>query len=795
MISDWKRGRATSRFGGLGLGLPGIPMLLEGCWLALAAVSPALFNPASLRVFEPEKVAFVRALALLMVALSLAEGCRAALSSGDETVESPGPRSARFGGDPGLPALLHRWNRIPFLLPMAALMAAYLLSALLSEMPQTSLLGSYRRQFGAATQISYAAVFLVVATHLRTPGQMRRLILALALGSLAPSAYAVAQRLGLDPVHWSMDHSRRVVGSLGQPTFLGAYLAAALPDSLLLFRGTRSQRGRLGVSTLVALQLAALLFSQSRAAWAGAAIGAGISILGYSGRGLRTRAGLQRLALAGVAGLTLLAALNLPGSEIHRVARTVPYLERAASLGNLDEGSGRVRTLIWQTAPSLVAERPILGHGPEMMGYAFERHYPPELAYAESRTASADSAHNLFLQLLVATGLVGLAAYLWLLGSLAHSIVAWLRRESGAQSGVEGHAWDACLSTGWHAQNARIGMMATAVAGIVAGLVEGLAGVPSAAPYLLFWLYLALVASLLRGAGSAASESWDKRQARRTEWRKDARHLPAAPSRWLRSATTLLLLALAGFGILRLSLQPILADVAASAATSLASLGRFEEAAQRYRHALQLSPEAEYHLLLGQMAVQAAERSAGVEAQGWLRQGEEALGEAERLAPLELDVALSQGKLHQLKARLLGSQAEWGRAEEAYRRALALSPNRSYVRNRYGALLADQGRHQEALAQYRISERLDPRYAATYGFMGDSLVALRQTADAVDAYERAKHLDPNLVLVRINLGELYARLGRLQEAIVEYDQAAALSPSDQGLRLRLEQLRSAVRRS
>ncbi len=794
MISDWKRGRATSRFGGLGLRLPGIPMLLEGCWLALAAVTPALFNPASLRVFEPEKVAFVRAVALLMVALSLAEGCRAAPGSGDGAVESPRSRSARFGGDPGLLALLHRWNRVPFLLPVVALMAAYLLSALLSEMPQTSLLGSYRRQFGAATQISYAAIFLVVATHLRTPAQVRRLILALALGTLLPSVYAVAQRLGLDPVHWSMDHSRRVVGSLGQPTFLGAYLAAALPASLLLLRETRSKRGRLGVSTLVALQLAALLFSQSRAAWAGAAVGAGISILGYSGRGLRTRAGLRRLALAGIASLALLAALNLPGSEIHHVARTVPYLERAASLGDLDAGSGRVRTLIWQTVPSLVAERPILGHGPEMMGYAFERHYPPELAYAESRTASADSAHDLFLQLLVATGLVGLAAYLWLLGSLAHGIVAWLRLESRVQSGVEGHARDACLSTGWHAEDARIGTMATAVAGIAAGLVEGLAGVPSAAPYLLFWLYLALAGSLLRGAGSAASESWDKRQARRTDRRRHA-HLPAAPSRWLRSATTLLLLALAGFGILRLSLQPILADVAASAATSLASLGRFEEAAQRYRHALQLSPEAEYYLLLGQTAVQAAERSAGVEAQGWLRQGEEALGEAEQLAPLELDVALSQGRLHQLKARLLGSPAEWSRAEEAYRRALALSPNRSYVRNRYGALLADQGRHQEALAQYRISERLDPRYAATYGFMGDSLVALRQTGEAVNAYERAKQLDPNLVLVRINLGELYARLGRLQEAIVEYDHAAALSPSDQGLRLRLEQLRSAVRRN
>ena len=421
----------------------------------MAIATPAIFNPASLRVFEPEKIAFVRSVALLMLALWSIEAFsnrRSPLPVG----EGPGVGSVPLSTSP----------HIPFLAPVAALMGCYLLAALLSDLPQVSLAGSYRRQFGALTHLSYAAVFLVVATHLRTRWQATRLLLAIVLGTFFPCTYALAQKLGLDPLPWSIDQSRRVVGTLGQPTFLGAYLAAALPASVWLLMRASSRIPRIGLVAILILQTAALLFSQSRAAWLGTLIG--VSVVALSSAWARRA--FHSLGIRGsIAGLLiaigLLVSLNLPDTKINRLARSVPYLERAASFADFGSGSGQVRTLIWQTVPALVAERPLVGRGPEMMGYAFERHYPPGLAYAESRTASADEAHNVLLQQLVTAGVFGLASYLWLIVSVVRVLILTIYqgmrgKENSSVQGVRGLA-------------------APALGGILAGLAEGMAGVPS----------------------------------------------------------------------------------------------------------------------------------------------------------------------------------------------------------------------------------------------------------------------------------------------------------------------------
>ncbi|HEX2923500.1 MAG TPA: hypothetical protein VHS28_05670, partial [Chloroflexota bacterium] len=278
---------------------------LELCWLALALLTPSLFNPASLRVFEAEKVAFVRAVALLMAALWAAE----------LLLGSKARYADDVSGGAGRASWIDRLRAFPFLLPVAALMGCYLLAALLSDLPQVSLMGSYRRQFGAATHLSCAVVFLAAAAHLRTPARGRRLVLAIALGASIPSLYALIQRFGLDPIPWGIDNSRRVVGTLGQPTFLGAYLAAAIPSTVWLVLGAGARRARFGLALLLAIQLLALLFSQSRAAWLGAAVGGSLVLLRSDpGRRLVGRIGLRRLALAGAAALTLLVAINLPGS-------------------------------------------------------------------------------------------------------------------------------------------------------------------------------------------------------------------------------------------------------------------------------------------------------------------------------------------------------------------------------------------------------------------------------------------------------------------------------------------------
>jgi len=79
-----------------------------------------------------------------------------------------------------------------------------------------------------------------------------------------------------------------------------------------------------------------------------------------------------------------------------------------------------LRGHIWRETVSLILRRPVLGHGPDNFGKPFKV-YTDEDSKAFQRVNGAligvDKAHNDLLQVAATTGLLGLAAYLWILVS------------------------------------------------------------------------------------------------------------------------------------------------------------------------------------------------------------------------------------------------------------------------------------------------------------------------------------------------------------------------------------------
>jgi tetratricopeptide (TPR) repeat protein len=135
---------------------------------------------------------------------------------------------------------------------------------------------------------------------------------------------------------------------------------------------------------------------------------------------------------------------------LHELSKQLPFLGR---LGDVLYGSGgttgRVRAYIWEGALDMILPhepiefppttdhpdwrpdtfnflRPIVGYGPESMYVAYNRFYPPLLGHVESRTATPDRSHNETLDTLVITGLLGLAAYLWVFGAIFYYGLRWL---------------------------------------------------------------------------------------------------------------------------------------------------------------------------------------------------------------------------------------------------------------------------------------------------------------------------------------------------------------------------------
>jgi tetratricopeptide (TPR) repeat protein len=315
--------------------------VMETAWLAALVIAPLFFNIYSQRVFEPDKISLVRSLALVAFVAWLVRTVE------DRNRQEQGPHGLRQR----LEACL---RREPFLLPVLLLAAVYALSTALSVAPRTSLWGSYQRLQGLFSFYAYLALFLAVRTALRRPEQWQRLEYTVILTSVPIALYGLLQRFQLDPLPWGGDTTTRVASNLGNAIFIAAYLIMVVPLTLARLIETLRRLADAAAGTVadaltagalffvLVVQLAAIVFSQSRGPWLGLAAGGYVFLL-LGLTALRQRAtvagplrGREALTAAGMglAGLALLggglAALRLWSGMAGWIVLAVAVLAAAA---------------------------------------------------------------------------------------------------------------------------------------------------------------------------------------------------------------------------------------------------------------------------------------------------------------------------------------------------------------------------------------------------------------------------------------------------------------------------------
>ncbi len=153
------------------------------------------------------------------------------------------------------------------------------------------------------------------------------------------------------------------------------------------------------------------------------------------------------LALFNVPETQAAAYANTPvvGNVLETMAgwRELPTIGRFGRILEAEEGTGRVRVLIWQGALELLrpheplvfpdgsvdrwnALRPLIGYGPESMYVAYNRYYQPELGSIEARNASPDRSHNETFDALIITGAAGFLTWQVLYLSVFYYGFRWL---------------------------------------------------------------------------------------------------------------------------------------------------------------------------------------------------------------------------------------------------------------------------------------------------------------------------------------------------------------------------------
>lgn len=254
---------------------------------------------------------------------------------------------------------------------------------------------------------------------------------------------------------------KRVTGGIGDANWFSYTMASALPLSLYWFHASNRFWPRVCAVSMGLLQMVGLVLSFTRTPLIGL-VGA-VAFLVWK----------KRIAMLPLVLVALMGAVTSPAWL------PAGLIDRFFSEKYLKEGSTPMRREIYEMAFELIKEKPVFGHGYEQYGPQFIKHSRTEMGLEWARRDETEEepayllrAHNLYLDVWVQHGIVGLAIMLMLYFGLL--------RELG-KVGAWGRPWErelaiylmACLwsfylcGLGGHSQELKIFWV---LAGLAAGL-------------------------------------------------------------------------------------------------------------------------------------------------------------------------------------------------------------------------------------------------------------------------------------------------------------------------------------
>lgn len=219
----------------------------------------------------------------------------------------------------------------------------------------------------------------------------------------------------------------RLSGIFGDDNLkLGGVLAVLAPIVLCVAHRLGGTRG-LVVAWVLLLSL--ILLAGARAAWLGFALGTALVFWRVYG-GRRASLALAVLAVASLALATLAYSTSARFAE--RIERSVQAFR--ADRAGLDHAlSGRLE--IWDAAWRMSAAHPVNGVGVRGFRHAYPAYANADDPFVEGDTG-AFHAHQIVLEVLSETGLIGLVIWLGMIGAVLRLYRQHARHASGAANGT-----------------------------------------------------------------------------------------------------------------------------------------------------------------------------------------------------------------------------------------------------------------------------------------------------------------------------------------------------------------------
>lgn len=246
-----------------------------------------------------------------------------------------------------------------------------------------------------AVHISFILFYFVVVNTIRTKKQWLAMIKLFLCMAFLVGAYGVLQNFtGVESTASWVDEemfeeiSVRVYSVFDNPNVLGEFLVMTIPVVIALLWSKNRPEHKMVFGVFFLILAACMIFTWSRGAWLGLVLACAILLASMD----------KRWAFFGVLAICVLPALLVATGN-------TAILQRLFSIGNTADTSTAYRVSIWSASIDIIRDFWVSGIG--IGSEAFKSIYP---LYSKAGADFALHSHNLFLQIWVECGVLGIVS-------------------------------------------------------------------------------------------------------------------------------------------------------------------------------------------------------------------------------------------------------------------------------------------------------------------------------------------------------------------------------------------------
>ena len=317
-----------------------------------------------------------------------------------------------------------RPKKSPMIYAVGIFMIILILATINSINPTRSLWSNFERMEGLVTMLYMAVLFTIATATIRRKEW----------SYIMNTSIIISLIVGINALSSATNAADRISGHLGNSSYLGVYalihIFFGLLGALMIFRGNREKEllengehkstHRLNTNGILYIVLfsATSIFNAfvlyktgTRGAFVGLVIGLVLSSIYFA---WKEKNKIIKFAAIGFLAAVVLSVSLLGIFKHSAIVQNSNQLNRFAGLITTDlksvlNNQGQARTMIWGMAFEGVKERPLLGWGQDNFGYVFAKYYNPHM-YGQEQWF--DRSHNVLMDWLIASGFLGLLAYL-----------------------------------------------------------------------------------------------------------------------------------------------------------------------------------------------------------------------------------------------------------------------------------------------------------------------------------------------------------------------------------------------